>query len=246
MARSNTPNNVGKMARALSKAVKAHKTAKKTEERMKHALEACQHNALKPKDKQTSLRKLAELHGVNKDTLSQRLAGNASIHEFNATKQKLTPKEERVLLAFYDRHHDELQTHWTKGLDRQRAQSLNAEAVADWFELDIYGMDESGFVTSDTGKQKVFGRCRAKVQHKQGGADHEITAAIVTICADGTVLKPTLIFKGKNMQKKFGENNVAGASYVAYQRPGPSSANTVIGFACPRMGGQTMSWHLTG
>ncbi|KAJ7112366.1 hypothetical protein C8R44DRAFT_575926, partial [Mycena epipterygia] len=69
--------------------------------------------------------------------------------------------------AFYDRHHDELQTHWTKGLDRQRAQSLNAEAVADWFELvknnitdqdirpeDIYGMDESGFVTSDTGKQK--------------------------------------------------------------------------------------------
>ncbi|KAJ7112367.1 hypothetical protein C8R44DRAFT_632368, partial [Mycena epipterygia] len=65
---------------------------------MKHALEACQHNTLKPKDKQTSLRKLAKLHGVNKDTLSRRLAGNASIHEFNATKQKLTPKEERVLL----------------------------------------------------------------------------------------------------------------------------------------------------
>lgn len=54
------------------------------------------------------------------------------------------------------------------------------------------------------------------MQHKQGGADRETTRAIITICADGTVLNPTLIFKGKNFQKKWGENNRAHASYVAY------------------------------
>ena len=73
-------------------------------------------------------------------------------------------------------------------------------------------MDESGFPPSNQGQQKVIGRRGTKTQHKQGGADRENVTAIVTICADGTVLNPTVIFKGKNIMAKLGDNNVASAS----------------------------------
>lgn len=73
-------------------------------------------------------------------------------------------------------------------------------------------MDESGFPPSNQGWQKVIGRRAAKGQHKQGGADRENVMAIVTICADGTALTPTIIFKGQNIMAKWGENNVSDAS----------------------------------
>jgi hypothetical protein len=126
---------------------------------------------------------------------------------------------------FLDRHRDELQTHWSKPLDTERARSLNPTAVAKWFELvkelvpdqdirpeNIYGMDESGFPPSDQGKQRVIGRRGAKIQHRQGGADRENVTAIITICVDGTALRPTIIYKGKNFQQRWGENNVSEAS----------------------------------
>ena len=102
---------------------------------------------------------------------------------------------------------------------------LNPDVVKHWFDLvkefivdkeikeyNIYGMDESGFPPSNQGRQKVIGRRAAKGQHKQGGADQENVMAIVTICADGTTLTPTVIFKGQNIMTKWGENNVSNAS----------------------------------
>jgi len=65
-------------------------------------------------------------------------------------------------------------------------------------------MDESGFPLSDQGQQCVIGCCGNQVQHKQGGADHENVTALVTICADGTALEPTIIFKEMNFMNKWG------------------------------------------
>jgi len=94
----------------------------------------------------------------------------------------------------------------------QRARSLNPEAVKLWFNLiekfivdlgidprNIYGMDESRFPTAYGGKERVIGGRGTKTQHKQGGADWENITAVVTICADGTSVRPLLIFKGKNI-----------------------------------------------
>jgi len=93
---------------------------------------------------------------------------------------------------FLNRHHDELQTHWSKPLDTQhgRASSLNSTNVKLQFDFvkenivdkgilphNIYGMDES--------------------------------RAIITICTDGTVLQLTIMFKGQNFMNKWGNNNVA-------------------------------------
>jgi hypothetical protein len=126
---------------------------------------------------------------------------------------------------FLERHRDGLQMHWSKPLDTQRAQSMNPEAKKKWFELleefvvkagirpeDLYGMDETGCPPSDQGTERVCGGRGTKTQHKQGGADRENVTAIVTICADGTTLRPTIIFKGQNFMTKWADNNVANAS----------------------------------
>ncbi len=126
---------------------------------------------------------------------------------------------------FLTRHHDELSTYWSRPLDTQRANSLNPQAVKAWFEIvrawiidlgirpeDIYGMDESGFPPSDQGRQRVIGGPGIKTQHKQGSANRENVTAVVTICADGTALKPMIIFKAKHFMKAWGDDNVANAA----------------------------------
>lgn len=115
--------------------------------------------------------------------------------------------------------------HWSKPLDTQRGNALNPTNVKLWFDLvkrhvvdldilpcNTYGMDESGFPPSNQGTDRVIGRRGTKTQHKQGSANRENVTAIVTICADGTALKPTIIFKGQNFMTKWGDNNISGAS----------------------------------
>ena len=126
---------------------------------------------------------------------------------------------------FVKRHYNQLQMHWSKPLDSKQARAMNPHIVKHWFKLikefihdknilphNIYGMDESGFPPSVAGWQRVVGRRGNRIQHKQGGADRENVTAIVTICADGTALEPTIIFKDINFMKKWGENNVSHAS----------------------------------
>ncbi|KAJ3555968.1 hypothetical protein NM688_g2285 [Phlebia brevispora] len=129
---------------------------------------------------------------------------------------------------FLDRHDDELQTHWSHGLDTLRAGALNAEVLKHWFEQVVkkryvdagflpentYGMDESGFPREANRVQRVLGRRGKKRQHKLGTANRENTTVLVTICADGTALKPLIIFKAKNFRTDWRDDNVAGASFA--------------------------------
>ncbi|EEB97411.1 hypothetical protein MPER_03274, partial [Moniliophthora perniciosa FA553] len=64
----------------------------------------------------------------------------------------------------------------------------------------VYGADESGFTENDSTKVRVIGSRGKRFQHKQGGAGRENTTVIVTICADGTAIRPTVIFKGTHFQ----------------------------------------------
>ncbi|KAJ3490068.1 hypothetical protein NLJ89_g11469 [Agrocybe chaxingu] len=129
---------------------------------------------------------------------------------------------------FLDRYRDEIQTHWSRPLVTERANALNPEAVKHWYTMvekkiidkgikpeNIYGMDESGFPPSDQGVQRVVGRRGSKIQHKAGSANRENITVLVTICADGTALKLTVIFKGQRILAKWSQDNVAGASICA-------------------------------
>lgn len=50
------------------------------------------------------------------------------------------------------------------------------------------------------------------MQKKQGDGGRENTTVMVTICADGTSLKPLVIFKGKNYQVDWVQENPTEAS----------------------------------
>jgi hypothetical protein len=247
--------------KALSDNVKKIKARRSQNAAMQKAIDAYHCEQEKDEKDRKGLRVIAAKYKVHYSTLG-RLAkdGKRNMSAFNASKQKLSAAEERVLVdfikesadrgfpmthstintyanavlqtrvgpdfepvgpnwifRFLDRHRDELQTHWSKPLDTQRARALNPEAVKAWFNLveewivkrgiqkeNIYGMDESGFPPSDQGTQRVVGGRGVKTQHKQGGADRENVTALVTICADGTVLRPMIIYKGKNFMKKWG------------------------------------------
>jgi hypothetical protein len=68
----------------------------------------------------------------------------------------------------------------------------------------IYGMDESGFPTGYTGKE----RAGTKTQHKQGGASRQNITALVTIRRDGKmVVPPMIIFPGVNFQSSWNNGN---------------------------------------
>jgi hypothetical protein len=150
---------------------------------------------------------------------------NALLKEENKDYE---PVGEKWVQDFLRRQHVKLSTHWSKPLDTQRARALNPTVVNHWYELvdktftehdiqpeNVYGMDESGFPPGNQGKQRVVGARGTKTQHKQGGADRENVTAFVTICADGTMEDPAVLFKGQRVMHSWTENNVAKCTYIA-------------------------------
>ena len=79
-------------------------------------------------------------------------------------------------------------------------------------------MDKSGFQPSHGGVEHVVGHRGAKGQHKVGSANRENVTVLATICADGTALEPTIIFKGQQFQSSWMKNNVLNASSVLILR----------------------------
>jgi hypothetical protein len=77
---------------------------------------------------------------------------------------------------------------------------------------DTYGSDEIGFQPSRGSKRRAIGAREKKIQHQQGDGGRENTTVIVSICGDGTYLKPTVIFKGKNFDINWVQENPAEAS----------------------------------
>jgi hypothetical protein len=125
---------------------------------------------------------------------------------------------------YFLNRHDGLKSYWSKPLERARANGLNPPAVKVYFDTieplltseddakrvppgNTYGVDESGFNLGLTSKQKVIGGAGQKGQHSRVEGTRENITVIETICADGTCLKPTVIFKAKNLWTSWMENN---------------------------------------
>ena len=157
----------------------------------------------------------AQLASFANNVLNQRLGSNA------------VPVGKNWTDCFVKRHHETLSTHWTRPLNSKHAQVLRLDVVEHWFGLvkefihdkgikaeNVYGMDESGFLPANMGRQKVIGCRGAKGQHCQGGAGKENITAVVTICADGTAFPPTIVFKAKNIQSHWNSTGVTGILYV--------------------------------
>lgn len=232
-----------------------------------------------------SIRAIALIHKVPHSTLHRLLNGGRSISDFKASKQHLTPAENRVLLSFatdqakrgfplshqklkdrangilhlrkgplftvgiswvsrwLDIHSSEISVYWSRVLNRSRANGLNPVAVGWYFDTleelesrgtppeNWYATDETGIALGQAKKTLVIGPARQKVQHKQQDAEREIVTVMETICADGTHIPPTIIFKGKNLLKKWGNDNACDASLVVFPACIQTCAVTYCGFA---------------
>lgn len=143
------------------------------------------------------------------------------------TKDKEAVLGKRWEHNFLLRHSNKLQTYRSKHLDSQRAQSVNSASVNSWFDLveehivakkvkakNVFGMDESAFVRLNLGSQVVIGRKGKKLQYRVGTANKETVTVLVTICADGSSLPPSIIYKGHNLYKRWTNENVANARYT--------------------------------
>lgn len=51
----------------------------------------------------------------------------------------------------------------------------------------------------------------SRCQHLQQGGTKENITVLVTICADGTALPPTIVFKNKELPEDIHHNNIAKA-----------------------------------
>jgi hypothetical protein len=93
--------------------------------------------------------------------------------------------------------------------DAEESRELDYEPI---LPENIYGMDESGFPASSSRKERVIGGAGKKTQHQRGDGSRENTTVIVTICPDGSYLKPAVIFKGQAYNVRWDQENPTEAS----------------------------------
>lgn len=115
--------------------------------------------------------------------------------------------------------HD-IATHWTSSLPKDRARAVNPNTVKSWFDMiereivipgippeNICGFDETNFLEGQAHKTRVAGRRGSKNTYQRQGGSRKSCTVMVTICADGTTLTPTVIFKGTKLLKRWGAIN---------------------------------------
>ena len=130
---------------------------------------------------------------------------------------------------FVEKHSDRLSSYWCHPLEHSRARAGNPHMKTAFFSLLegtikgedsqepiidelIWGTDETGIQQGLGTRQRIIGPKGKKVQHQQRSGDRENITIIVTICANGTSLPPSVIFKGESFQTSWRQNNPLNAS----------------------------------
>ena len=121
---------------------------------------------------------------------------------------------------FITKHHDRLGMYWSSAMDSSRGRAVNPITKAEYFKLlkevreeyDIpdelvYGADETGIQTGIGVTERVIGPAGAKIQHQQRSGNRENITVLPTICADGTSVAPTVIYKEEAFQTKWLQEN---------------------------------------
>jgi hypothetical protein len=123
--------------------------------------------------------------------------------------------------------HPELSARWSTGLECCRAKALNHTQVTNFFDIltdliteykiipeNIYNMDEKG-IQMGVGKRTLVlvDRDQKIVQQLENG-NRELVTVIETVCADGTSLRPSVIYKGQRRDLAWGRDNPCNARFA--------------------------------
>ncbi|KAJ3484161.1 hypothetical protein NLJ89_g12004 [Agrocybe chaxingu] len=119
----------------------------------------------------------------------------------------------------------ELKTRWTQSLEKCRASNVNYPTIQQFYNVyeevltkynipveNIYNMDEKG-IQLGVGKRiaAIVDRDQKAVYNVEDGNCRLVTV-IETVCADGTALRPSVIFQGKRTNLAWGRDNPCQAS----------------------------------
>lgn len=127
----------------------------------------------------------------------------------------------------YCTRHPELKVKWTSGLEKCRAQALNPTAVKDFYETldclvkeynipeeNIYNMDEKGVQLGVGGRTlALVDRDQKTVKQVEDG-NWELVTVIECVAADGSAIRPSVVFKGTRRNLEWGRNNPCNARYL--------------------------------
>jgi hypothetical protein len=126
---------------------------------------------------------------------------------------------------FLNRHVGCLGTYWSSTLDTKRGRAVNEHTHKAWFDLlkdtqERYGIeqdctwavDETGFQPGSGLKQRVIGPAKRKMQYQQRDGNRENITVMVTICADGETIAPTVIYKGQSFSTNWHQDDSLNAS----------------------------------
>jgi Tc5 transposase DNA-binding domain len=127
---------------------------------------------------------------------------------------------------FITKHKNRLGMYWSTALDGSRGRAVNPITKEEYFRLLkevrelhnipdelVYGADETGIQSGIGVTERVIGPAGAKIQHQQRSGTRENITVLPTICADGTTVAPTVIYKGEAFQTKWLQENPLDARY---------------------------------
>jgi hypothetical protein len=125
------------------------------------------------------------------------------------------------------KRHPDLKMKMTTGLEKARAKALNQFAINEFFDMltnvmeefnilpeNIYNMDEKGIQLGIGAKITAMIDRNQQTAYSIEDGNRELVTVIETICADGSVLHPSVIFQGQRRNSEWGRNNPCNARYV--------------------------------
>ena len=117
--------------------------------------------------------------------------------------------------------------YWSSALDTSRGQAVNLVTKEEYFRILkevwdkynipdelVYGADETGIQTGTGTTEQVIRPAGASIQYQQWNGNRENITVLLTICADGTSVPPTMIYKGESFQAKWLQENPLDARYA--------------------------------
>ncbi|KAF9225130.1 hypothetical protein BS17DRAFT_807511 [Gyrodon lividus] len=126
-------------------------------------------------------------------------------------------------------HADRIAQYWSSPLDTACGQAVNPHTHKAWCNLlkemlerekieedCLWAADETGFQPGGRTRQCVFGPAKKKIQHQQHNGNRENITVMVTICADGEDIAPTVIYKGQAFSTNWHQDNELQASHNSH------------------------------
>jgi hypothetical protein len=126
------------------------------------------------------------------------------------------------------KRHPDLKIKKTNPLEKARAKALNKFAVDEFFDMlkklieeydilpeNIYNMDEKGIQLGIGARITAMIDRDQKIVYSIEDGNRELVTVIETICADGSILHPSVIFQALRRNSEWGRNNPCNARFVS-------------------------------